>query len=462
MIEAAINNKEFRYLQFVEFKDLGFWDAKRYANNSLLSENHGLAKMAELLQKQRSKLQIQNDQLYKQLTIRLYGNGATLRKEEFGRNIKTKNQYVARSGQLVFSRIDARSGAFGIVPTDLDGAIVSNDFPVYSIKSDVVSPSYLQLVISSLSFTEICKSKSSGTTGRRRMSENDFESIKIPLPPLSTQQELITAYNQKLLDAGTKEQKANQLEKSIDEYLIEELGIELPKAEARQDGFLKFVEFKNLKEWGSNKISIGLLFSSRKYDLVSLDKKHELFVDLFRGKSPKYDESSDKIILNQKCVRWNDLKLEFGKSVNQKWLNGIEKNALTKLGDVIINSTGEGTIGRSTQINKAEWEGHLCDSHVLLLRLDKHHVNPSFFTEFFNSKFGQWQVDEIKSAQSTKQTELGLTNLKKIKFPLPPLEIQNKIATKITSIKEEIKTLKQESQNLKTQAKEEFEKEVFV
>ncbi len=449
MREPTINSQKFGYLQFVEFKDFGFWDAKRYANNSLISENHGLVKMAELLKKQRSKLQIQNDQLYKQLTIRLYGNGATLRKEEFGKNIKTKSQYVVRSGQLVFSRIDARSGAFGIVPADLDGAIVSNDFPVYSIKSDIVSPAYLQLVISSSSFSEICKSKSSGTTGRRRMSENDFESIKIPLPPLLKQQELITTYNQKLLDAETKEQKANQLEKSIDEYLIEELGIELPKTALQQSGFLKLTDFKNLSRW--DVWALGKSGSSKKYDNLP-------FKDVVIGK-PMYGANTKT--LKQKTdvryIRITDIN-EDG-SLEQEIVSPLkfEEKYLLQENDFLIARSGN-TVGK-TFLYKKNF-GRCCFAGYLVkYKIDESKILPEFLLYYTKSKI-------FKNWINSNQRVAGQPNIngqEYLIFPvvLPPFEIQNKIVAKITLIKEEIKTLRQEAQKLKAHAKEEFEKEVF-
>lgn len=89
---------------------------------------------------------------------------------------------------------------------------------------------------------------------------------------------------------------------------------------------------------------------------------------------------------------------------------------LNKEGDILINSTGEGTIGRATYIKK-EFEGLFYDSHLLLLRFDRNKVNPELFVELFNSDYGQNQVNDIKSAQATKQTELGVTNLIRLNFP---------------------------------------------
>lgn len=103
----------------------------------------------------------------------------------------------------------------------------------------------------------------------------------------------------------------------------------------------------------------------------------------------------------------------------------------------------------------------LYDSHILLLRVNKEKINPLFFTYLFNSDFGQKQVENLKSAQSTKQTELGVNNLKKIMFPLPPLKIQNKIADTIEKMKIKIKNLQKSAEENRRFAIEGFEKEIF-
>lgn len=432
MNKEQINiSQEYQYLQFVDFRDLGFWDAKSYAKNSLVSGKYELVKITKLLKKQRSKIEIQNDQIYKQLTVRLYGNGVILRKEEFGKNIKTKNQYIAKSGQLVFSRIDARSGAFGIVPDSLDGAIVTNDFPVYSINNDVALSDYLRLIISSPSFTEICKSKSSGTTGRLRMSEIDFENIKVPQPPLPKQQELVAAYNQKTIEAATKEQKANQLEKSIDEYLIEELGIELPQEEAKQNHFLKLVEFKDLSEW----------------DVWNKPNKERSY----KYKTIRIDESLEKI--KSKVLK---LQTKEFKAVGEIPIISQEKDFISGYTSKNIEVVGKEDLplivyGDHSQIKKLiDFEFVVGADGVKLLKPIKD-FDPLYFLYF---------LETIKFNTSQKYTR-HFKFLKKELIPLPPLPIQNQIADKISSIKQEIKTLRNEAEKLKTQAKEEFENEVF-
>ena len=132
----------------------------------------------------------------------------------------------------------------------------------------------------------------------------------------------------------------------------------------------------------------------------------------------------------------------------------------TKIGDILINSTGEGTIGRAAIVDK-ECTDLVYDSHILNLRLNSQYIYPLYFVKIFNSFFVQRQIDFLKSGTSTKQTELGVENAKKILIPLPPLNIQNKIVQEITSRNKQIQDLQEESEKLRSQALSDFEKEVF-
>lgn len=147
-----------------------------------------------------------------------------------------------------------------------------------------------------------------------------------------------------------------------------------------------------------------------------------------RGKSPKYDKNSNIFALNQKCVRWDYVDTSFAKEVKQDWLNSIDSDFLTKEGDLLVNSTGEGTIGRSAIVDH-ESAGMIFDSHVLCFK-----KLGDFLTRFamilINSQFGQRQIDNSKGAKSTKQTELGVGNLRNLLFPLPPRAEQREIVTK--------------------------------
>lgn len=183
-------------------------------------------------------------------------------------------------------------------------------------------------------------------------------------------------------------------------------------------------------------------------ECTSFVERPEYLVDLFRGKSPKYVDSN-VFILNQKCNRWNDIDISFSKTVDKNWLLGIDEYKLLQMGDIIINSTGDGTLGRASVVQKEEHVGLAVDSHILVLRLNKNLMRPYYFVRLFNSHFIQNQIRIVQSAQSTKQTELGVNNVKKIIFPKISLELQKEIEEKLKHIDKDIKMINDEVDAMK-------------
>ena len=119
---------------------------------------------------------------YKQVTIRMNYKGVVLRGFKKGCDIKTKNQWRVRSDLFILSRIDARNGAFGIIPEELEGAIVSNDFLAYEIDQAEVDIEFFNSFLQSPIFLEACIKASRGNTNRKRVNENFFWTTKLNFP----------------------------------------------------------------------------------------------------------------------------------------------------------------------------------------------------------------------------------------------------------------------------------------
>jgi len=131
------------------------------------------------------------DGQYKQITARLWGKGLTLRGEVPGAAIAAPRQFCAKAGQFLISRIDARHGAFGIVPAELDGALVSNDFPCFDIDASTVLPHYFEWYSRTPQFVDLCRRASEGSTNRVRMKEEKFLKMTVPLPSLEEQRRIV-------------------------------------------------------------------------------------------------------------------------------------------------------------------------------------------------------------------------------------------------------------------------------
>jgi type I restriction enzyme S subunit len=82
-----------------------------------------------------------------------------------------------------------------------------------------------------------------------------------------------------------------------------------------------------------------------------------------RGLPPKYDDASLSLVINQKCIRDQRLSLQFAR----KQSKAVPTDKIVRSGDILINSTGVGTLGRVAQAEEVP-EGLTADSHVTIVR----------------------------------------------------------------------------------------------
>lgn len=137
--------------------------------------------------KQREQV-VKDEATYRLVTVRLYAKGLTLRSVQRGKDIGTKKLYMVREGDFIFSKIDARNGAWGFVGKDLDASFVSGDFPILTLKRESADQDFLMFCLSRSSTWGVLRQVAVGTTNRRRVQPRDLLSaFPIPLPPLPEQ-----------------------------------------------------------------------------------------------------------------------------------------------------------------------------------------------------------------------------------------------------------------------------------
>jgi type I restriction enzyme S subunit len=147
--------------------------------------------MGSLLSKSENWITPEPLKEYSEVTVRLWGKGVVLRGKVAGSEIAGGRRLQVRATQFILSRIDARNGATGLIPDSLDGAVVTNDFPVYNLNNERVFPQFLSWMSKTAGFVELCKRASEETTNRVRLKEDRFLATEIPLPPLSEQRRIV-------------------------------------------------------------------------------------------------------------------------------------------------------------------------------------------------------------------------------------------------------------------------------
>lgn len=147
--------------------------------------------LGELLRRSDEAAVLDPSAEYHEVTIKLWGKGVVSRGKVRGSDVVSVRR-VVRTNQLIMSKIDARNGAIGLVPPELDGAIVSNDFPSFEFRDpERCDAAFMGWLVRSAPFVELCKAASEGTTNRVRIKEDRFLDQQIGLPPLSEQQAVV-------------------------------------------------------------------------------------------------------------------------------------------------------------------------------------------------------------------------------------------------------------------------------
>jgi hypothetical protein len=148
-------------------------------------------KIGDFLTRVKDVVILDDDTEYKRVTIKTKGRGVYLRDREIGKNIGTKRQFLIKKGQFLLSKIDARYGAFGIVPEELDNAIITGNFWTYEVDKNDVNIEWFNYFVSTEQFIEICEKTSSGTTNRKYLNENQFLNFELILPEMEEQEIVI-------------------------------------------------------------------------------------------------------------------------------------------------------------------------------------------------------------------------------------------------------------------------------
>ena len=152
-----------------------------------IGKGYPVTSIKELLVQNSTVEKISNTKIEKFVTVGIKGKGAREREIKDGKWPVPFSGYRVKEGQFIYSRIDARNGAFAILPKEVDGAVVSKDFPVFEIKADKMLPNVLLFSVLQDDFVRQIQNSSFGATNRQRIQEEVFGEYTITLPPMEIQ-----------------------------------------------------------------------------------------------------------------------------------------------------------------------------------------------------------------------------------------------------------------------------------
>ncbi len=438
-------------LQTVRFKDASNWSVAHLMESQFnYNKKYELVRIGNFLTRNKNRINIEDDVEYKRVTIRINNKGIRLRDRVMGRDIGTKKQFLIKEGQFLLSKIDARNGAFGLATDEVDGAIITADFFAYEIDKSKIEPYFLVLLTTTKQFQKFAQGASRGTTGRQRIDEKSFLDVKIPLPSLEKQKEIVEAYQAKINLAQKQELEAKEKEKEIEEYFISKLGLSKEK-KSKDMALLKFTNFQTLKRW-----TVKDLVNSDEY--TSNLFKTVLFSSIIEEK-PKYGSNSKGIkkISDTRYIRITDIN-EDG-SLNNEVVSAekVEEQYILKENDFLIARSGN-TVGKTFLYNEKHGRC-LYAGYLIKFILNKKIINPLFLLFYTKSfLYKQWIKSNLRVAG---QPNINSQEYLSSPIILPPLEAQNKIVIHIQTLKDEIKELKEKAEQNRVLALSEFEEGIF-
>jgi type I restriction enzyme S subunit len=337
---------------------------------------------------------------YDEVTIRLWGKGVISRGKVRGADVTTPRR-VVRANQLILSKIDARNGAIGLVPQELDGAIVSNDFPSFEFAdSRQLDPAFMGWMVRSRHFVDLCKAASEGTTNRVRIKEDRFLAQQIVLPPLAEQQAIVSRLD-------TLADKVRQVNEHLD-------------AIERDADLLLAVRFRDAIAGAPMRPMTEVAPSVRRSVTIDIDKRYREVGARSFGKGlfvkPDFDGAD---------ATWQ----------KPVWINA---------GDVVLSNikAWEGAIA----VARREHDGCIASHRYITCVPDSSVLTAGFLKYFLLSPDGLEQIGFASPGTADRNRTLSLTNLGKIEVPLPPIVTQRTfdvLQSKVAELKARHATIRQ-------------------
>ena len=317
-----------------------------------------------------------------------------------------------RNGDTIMARItpcleNGKTAKVNILE-DNEIGFGSTEYIVFRAKQDITDEDFIYYLVCSPLIRDPAIKSMVGSSGRQRVQTDVLRNLEICVPDFETQC------------------KIGSLLKSIDDKISLNTKINENLEQQAQAIFKSW--FVDFEPFG------GVM--PEDWNVCTLDSICNLII---KGITPKYTEDSEQLVINQKCVRNHQIDLSLArphipKKTNEKWL---------KYGDILVNSTGTGTLGRAAQVLFVP-NNLTVDSHVTIIRASK--------TEYIHF-LGLWATSHehdfvMLQTGSTGQTDLPRERLKKMQILLPSIDILKKFSSIIKPISDTQINNHQENQRL--------------
>lgn len=201
---------------------------------------------------------LQDEEEYQLVTVRRGFGGVDSRGSFLGKNVLVKNYFIVKTGDFIISKRQIAHGACGIVPPELDGAVVSNEYNVF-LPQDGTNIQMFNLMMQLPHYKRLFYLMSDGVHIEKLLFKTqDWMKRKLAMPLLKEQKkiaEILSTQDKTIELQGRKIEELKRFKKGCLEKMFPRKGQKVP--EKRFPGFTDDWEQRKLGDIGKARSGVG-------------------------------------------------------------------------------------------------------------------------------------------------------------------------------------------------------------
>ncbi len=292
-----------------------------------------------------------------------------------------------------------------------------------------------------------------GWWGQPQFNANAVKELEIPIPPIEIQNQIVEKMDKAMEIKLQKEKEAKELLDSIDDYVLWELWIQYEEVEEKKVFTINVDDLGDTKRFDTFYNNPKFIIQEKqvknwKYDLVKLWDKFQ-YINGFAFSSKDYENEWVKLLTIKNITKtW--VRFDNTTYLPKDYINKFNSFKLQK-NDILFAMTGA-TIWKAC-IFKMD-EQVLLNQRCWAIRTNTE--NQIYLYTILNLKFYNNEI--FRNSWGWAQPNISHNEILNIEIPLPPIEVQNKIADEVKTRIDKAELLKKEATNVYETAKIEVEK----